>query len=160
VIAIFALGAVFGWPAMLAAVAALVGFCVWREHQLPKRPPEPIDWRHDIAHTVAFTMVVIVVLPVTFGLVWVFYNLGHVALWVCVGAICWLCAWLEGRAPMGGGDWLSDSLLGHSTGALPPSGTPQIGRASTAVARRSSNSSPTVSGRQDNNPHPGHVARR
>jgi hypothetical protein len=90
------------------------------------------------------------------GLVWVYYTFGLAAMWVAVLGIILLAIQMERRAPVyyGDADWLG------SDPALPPPGTPQIGRASTAIARRSSNTSPTVSGRQDNNSRPGRVARR
>jgi hypothetical protein len=66
---------------------------------------------------------------VLLGLVWLYYTFGLAAMWMAVLGIILLAIWMEGRTPVyyRDADWLG------SDPALPPSGTPQIGRASTAL---------------------------
>jgi hypothetical protein len=133
----------------------------------------PLD-KYDLAYYAFNAVVGTILLALTLGMVWVAYwladNLGLGTVFVFALAVVMLCAYIEQRCTpvYMGRDWLTDRMLGHNTQQLPPpappqlppSGTPQIDRASTAIARRSSNTSPTVSHRQGNNSCPGPVARR
>jgi hypothetical protein len=89
------------------------------------------------------------------GLVAVYNLFGMSAFLVAAAGVYLFCMWVIARTGGGGGadpemyEWMCVTPPGKPQ--LPPSGTPQIGRASTA---------PTVSGRQGNNSHPGPVARR
>jgi hypothetical protein len=135
-VGIFLAGALLGWPVMLVSIGVLVGLCLWRERRMPERAPEePIDFRRALANGLVWAILLPVLLGMSLGLTWVFETFGTTAFFVCVAAIILFCIWLEHRAPVHmGGDWLSDGLIGHSTQSLPPSGTPQIGRASTVIA--------------------------
>jgi hypothetical protein len=101
------------------------------------------------------------------GIVAIEEVFGLAAMWIAVAGVYLFHIWLLNRT--GGGyagnagellELIGDSPPPPGKPQLPPSGAPQIGRACTAIARRSSNTSPTVSGRQDNNSRPGPLVRR
>jgi hypothetical protein len=71
------------------------------------------------------------------GLVAVYDLFGMAAFWVAVAGVYLFCMWVIARTGGGGGadpemyTWTGVTPLGRQ--ALPPSGTPQIGRASRAL---------------------------
>jgi hypothetical protein len=163
VIAIFALGAAFGWPATVGATVALVTLCVWRDrHQMPERLAtlRPAN----VVPTNANTLVKILCyitkitdentlwnelwrawywirgmisgLIVLGGLIAVEELFGLAAMFIAGAAVVVLL-----NRQNGGGVSADEAalLLGDSAllppgkPQLPPSGAPQIGRASTAL---------------------------
>jgi hypothetical protein len=164
VIAIFALGAVFGWPVMLAAISVLGAVVIWPDrHELPQRlaalrpanvvpkdastlvkilcyvtqiSDENTLW-NELWRAWYWTRGSVAILVVVGGLIAVEELFGIAAMFIAMMVVLLLLSQQNG-----GGVSAEEAafLLGDSAlpppgkPQLPPSGTPQIGRSSTAIA--------------------------